>query len=265
MGQLGRTKRMLLSCVVAVLALGVPHSLVTAKPNTKSDAIIVFAAASLSPALQILGPQFTSNTGIVVTLSYAASSQLARQIEAGAPADMFLSADEEWMDYLERRALIQPTTRHDVVGNHLVLVAPSKSHIVLTVSPHFRLAQALGHERLAMGEPLSVPVGRYAKAALISLGVWDQVSDHILPADNARTALMYVEREEAALGIVYGSDAHSSKSARIVATFPDDTHSAIRYPMALTQHAHPNATRWLNYLRGTEARRVFQEQGFTAP
>lgn len=265
MGQRARWKRHLLKFVVAVLALGAPYSLVSAKYSAKTEPVIVFAAASLSPALQILGAQFTTRTGIALTFSYAASSQLARQIESGASADMFISADEAWMDYLEHRDLIQGTTRHDVVGNRLVLVAPTGSNTALAVGPRFPLAQALGQERLAMGDPTVVPLGRYAKAALISLGVWEQVADRILPADNARTALMYVERGEAPLGVVYASDAHASKGVRVVAVFPKDSHPVIRYPMALTSHANPHTTRWLNYLLGAEANAVFQKQGFTAP
>ncbi len=252
----------LLLAAVTISTLIVPRSLtamVPAKPVT------VYAAASLTAVLQVLGPRFTAETGVPVTFSFAASSQLARQIESGAPAEVFVSADEAWMDYLEQRHLIQASSRTDVAGNRLVLIAAANSTLSLKISPHFQLLEAIGTGRLSIGDPLSVPIGRYAKAALTSLGVWVQVADHVLPAENARSALMYVERGEAPLGIVYETDAQSARGVRIIGTFPASTHPPIRYPAALTQQASANANRWLHYLQSTDAAHVFQAQGFIAP
>jgi len=258
-------RRLLLGQMLAVGMVSLLSMGTGTAANVASKSLTIYAAASLSPALQILGPRFSARTGISVIFSYAASSQLAKQIESGAPADIFLSADEAWMDFLEQRNLIQIATRRNIVGNRLVLIAPITSTATISLVPHCRILQALGEGRLATGDPLLVPIGRYAKAALDSLGVWDEVANRILPADNARTALMYVERGEAPLGIVYTTDALSSKSVRIVATFPEATHPPIHYPMALTSRAGPNAALWLDYLRSSEAVSIFQEQGFIAP
>src|SRR5271167_2171823 len=200
-------------------------------------AITVFAAASLTNVLQDLGDAFTSETSIPVRFSFAASSTLARQIENGSPADVFFSADLDWMDYLQARALIQPATRQDMLGNELVLVAPVDSKVTLKIEPHFPLAATLGKGRLATGDPDSVPVGRYAKEALIALGVWDSVSARLVRADSVRAALAFVDRGEASLGIVYATDALVDKSVRLVDEFPAGSHAPIIYPAALTAAA----------------------------
>jgi len=225
--------------------------------------ITVFAAASLTNVLQELADGFTKDSSIAVRFSFAASSALARQIENGSRADVFFSADLEWMDYLQTRNLIQPATRHDVLGNQLVLIAPASSKLTLKIEPHFALAATLGKGRLATGDPDSVPVGRYAQEALAKLGVWDEVSARLVRADSVRSALAFVERGEAALGIVYATDALIDKNVRVVDVFPPDSHVPIIYPAALTIGAKPDAARFLAYIRGPAGGVAFRRYGFT--
>jgi molybdate transport system substrate-binding protein len=228
----------------------------------KSD-LTVFAAASLTNVLQELGDAFTKQFSIPVKFSFAASSTLARQIENGAPADVFFSADLEWMDYLQTRTLIQPESRHDVLGNRLVLIAPADSEIKLKIEPNFRLASALGKGRLATGDPDAVPVGRYAQSALTKLGVWKEVSDRLIRADSVRSAMAFVDRGEAPLGIVYETDALIDKKVHVVDVFPADSHLPIIYPIALTTVAKkPNAAKFVAYLRGPAGDLAFKAYGF---
>ncbi len=224
--------------------------------------IVVFAASSLTDALQELGADFGKSAGIDVKLSFAASSALARQIESGAPADVFFSADADWMDYLQSRKLIQTESRHDLLGNRLVLIAPVASTLNLKIAPRFALAQSLGTGRLATGDPESVPVGRYARAALISLGVWDSVATRIAGAENVRAALVLVDRGEAPLGIVYATDALVDKGVRILDTFPANSHPPITYPIALTVGAKSDASKFAAYLSTPAASKVFARFGF---
>jgi molybdate transport system substrate-binding protein len=225
--------------------------------------ITVFAAASLTNVLQELGDGFTKETAIPVRFSFAASSALARQIENGSPADIFFSADLEWMDYLQTRNLIQRDTRRDLLGNRLVLIAPADSKIKLTIEPHFPLAAALGKGRLASGDPDSVPVGRYAREALTTLGVWNDVADRMVRADSVRSALAFVDRGEAPLGIVYETDALIDKNVRVVDVFPANSHLPIVYPIALTSTAKPDAARFAAYIRGPAGNVAFKAYGFT--
>jgi molybdate transport system substrate-binding protein len=225
--------------------------------------ITVFAAASLTNVLQELGDGFTKETSIPVRFSFAASSALARQIENGSPADIFFSADLEWMDYLQTRNLIQRDTRRDVLGNRLVLIAPADSKIKLTIEPHFPLAAALGKGRLATGDPDSVPVGRYAREALTTLEVWNDVADRMVRADSVRSALAFVDRGEAPLGIVYETDALIDKNVRVVDVFPANSHLPIVYPIALTSMAKPDAARFAAYIRGPAGNVAFKAYGFT--
>lgn len=224
--------------------------------------ITVYGAASLTDSLQRLGAEFTKDTGVPVKLSFAASSALARQIEAGAPADIFVSADAEWMDYLEQRGLIQKSSRHNLLGNRLALVAPADSKLVLKIAPHFALRAALGDQRLATGDPDAVPVGRYAREALTSLGVWGELSDRLVRAENVRSALMFVARGEVPLGIVYETDAKIDPKVRIVDLFPESSHAPIVYPVALTATASKDAARFTAYLRAAPAKVVFESFGF---
>lgn len=224
--------------------------------------ITVFAAASLTNVLQDLGDGFTKDSNIPVRFSFAASSALARQIENGAHADVFFSADMEWMDYLQARNLIQAQTRHDVLGNQLVLIAPVASKISLKIGPHFALAAAVGKGRLATGDPDSVPVGRYAHEALANLGVWDDVAARLVRTDSVRSALAFVDRGEAVLGIVYATDALIDTGVRVIGVFPATSHKPIIYPAALTTGAKADAAKFLAYVRGPAGDLAFKHYAF---
>ena len=244
--------------VLAACLLGMPAF----AADDGKPAITVYAAASLTNVLQELGDEFTKDSSTPVRFSFAASSTLARQIENGSPADIFFSADLEWMDYLQARGLIQPATRHDVLGNELVLIAPTLSKIVLKIQPHFPLAATLGKGRLATGDPDSVPVGRYAREALTNLGVWDEVSPRLVRADNVRSALAFVARGESPLGIVYRTDALIEKKVRIVDTFPTSSHPPILYPAAATAHAAAGARQFVQSLTTRTTQETFRKFGF---
>jgi molybdate transport system substrate-binding protein len=227
-----------------------------------TSGLTVFAASSLTNVMQELSDAYTRATSVPVRLSFAASSALARQIESGARADVFFSADIEWMDYLQRRQLIDDSSRRDVVGNALVLIAPADSKVQLRIAPNFPLARTLGSGRLATGDPDSVPVGKYARSALTTLGVWNHVADRIVRTENVRTALIYVDRGEAALGIVYATDAFVDKKVRVVDTFPANSHPPITYPIATTKVAKPGAAAFVEYVRSSAAAAVFEKHGF---
>jgi molybdate transport system substrate-binding protein len=236
----------------------------TAPPaRAQQDPVTVFAAASLQDALKDIANKFTAETKLTVRFSFAASSALIKQIEQGAPADLFASADLDWMDYAQTKNLIQPQTRVDLLGNKLVVIAPADA-----APPHFALTaesflQAIGTSRLATGEVRSVPVGRYAKAALEKLGFWNAIEPRLAQTESVRAALVLVARGEAALGIVYATDANADPRVKVVAEFPADTHPPIVYPFALTVSARGDApARFLAYLRGPEARQSFEAQGF---
>jgi molybdate transport system substrate-binding protein len=224
--------------------------------------VLVFAASSLTNVVDELGQAFTAQTRVPVKGSYAASSVLAKQIEAGAPADVFFSADTDWVDYVEQRKLLQPGTRRDVVANRLVLIAPLDSQVQLKIAPHFNLAAALGEGKLATGDPDSVPVGKYAKAALEKLGVWDAVSSRIARAENVRAALAFVARGEAPLGIVYETDAKAENRVKVLGVFPEDTHPHITYPIALTAGASADAARFVAFVTSAAGSKIFRKYGF---
>jgi molybdate transport system substrate-binding protein len=228
----------------------------------EARAVLVFAAASLTDALDQVDRAYAARTGVEVKASFAASSLLAKQIEAGAPADVFFSADRESMDYLEQRGLLKPGSRRDLLGNALVLVAPVASTVQLKIATGFDLAGALQGGRLATGDPDSVPVGRYARAALSQLGVWPQLSARLVRAENVRAALEYVARGEAPLGIVYRTDAEAEKRVRLVDTFPADTHPPITYPVALTVQASSASESFMAFLASDAAREIFSRYGF---
>jgi molybdate transport system substrate-binding protein len=247
----------------AVCALAFPSAGLGAEPAKTT--LTVFAAASLTNVLQDLGDAYTRETSVAVKFSFAASSTLARQIEQGAPADIFMSADAQWMNYLQSKQLIQAASRRDVVGNRLVLIAPLDSNVKLKIAPNFPLAEALGNGHLATGDPAAVPVGRYAQAALTRLGVWNQVSDRLVRAESVRSALAFVDRGEAPLGIVYQTDALVDRNVRIVDAFPADSHPPIVYPLALTLKAQPGATAFAAFIAGPAARATFKSYGFLPP
>jgi molybdate transport system substrate-binding protein len=228
-----------------------------------SDRIMVFAAASLTDALQEIGAAYGREQGKRVVFSFAASMTLARQIELSAGADLFIAADTESMDYLEQRNRIAKPSREDLLGNRLVLIAPANANTTLAIAPEMKLAAALRGGRLAMANVESVPAGRYGRAALMALGAWTGVADRLAQGEDVRTALAYVARGEAPLGIVYATDARVEPRVRVVATFPENTHPPIVYPAALTPEAGPDAAQFLAYLRGPQARAVFERAGFT--
>ncbi|MGD0190588.1 MAG: molybdate ABC transporter substrate-binding protein [Rhizomicrobium sp.] len=227
--------------------------------------ITVFAAASLTDALGEIGKSWQVQSGHTVAFSFAASSVLARQLDASGGADMFLSADGDWMNDVDSHNLIQRDTRKDLLGNRLVLIEPAGRAVSLRIAPHFDLLGALGGGRLAIASPDSVPAGKYGKAALINLGVWDSVADHLAPGENVRVTLAYVARGDTPFGIVYTTDALSEPRVRIVGTFPDASHPPIVYPVALMKDARPLARDFLRYLESPHARGVFLKDGFIVP
>ena len=224
---------------------------------------LVFAAASLTDVLTKIGADYEAATGKHVTFSFAGSSVLARQIEAGSPADMFISADEAWMDHLATRDLIAADTRTDLLGNRLVLIAPAGSDATLTIAEGFPLVAALNGGRLAIADPDAVPAGKYARMALTSLNVWSDLTGHLAQAENVRIALAYVARGETPFGIVYETDAKSQPKVRIVDVFPEATHPPITYPAALLKTAGPEASVFLAYLKSDAATAAFAAAGFT--
>jgi len=249
---------LLLSLVFGFLA--VPFLATT----TQAAEVTVFAAASLKNALDDAAKAYESKSGDKIVVSYAASSALAKQIESGAPADIFFSADLDWIDYLQEKKLIDVASRHSLLGNTLVLIAPNNSTVSLTIEKNFPLLQALGRDgKLAMASVDSVPAGKYGKASLTYLGVWDAVAPRVVQAENVRAALAFVAKSEAALGIVYGTDAKSEPAVRVVGTFPEDSHPKIVYPVAVLASAKPEARKFLDFLLSPEAAPAFEAQGFS--
>lgn len=249
-------RRVLAAIVLAACAFG--FSVRAQEPVT------IFAAASLKTALDDISAAWSEETGKATNISYAGSSALARQIEEGAPADVFISADLDWMAYLSERGLIDTASERQLLGNRIVLVAPADSTVELAIVPDFDLVGALGDGRLAMANVEAVPAGRYGKAALETLGVWDSVSDKVAQAENVRAALQLVALGEAPLGIVYQTDATAEPRVRVVATFPKDSHEPIIYPAArIAGSGNADAGAFLDYLQGDAARAIFEDQGFT--
>ncbi len=237
--------------------------LAVASPAAMAAGVTVFAAASLKEAMDEQATRFEASTGSKVIVSYGASSALARQIEAGAPADVFISADLAWMDYLDRRHLVARSARFDLLSNTLVLIAPSASSSKLRIGPHFALAAALGTEKLAMADPDSVPAGKYGKSALEKLGVWQSVEKQVVRAENVRAALALVSRGEAPFGIVYKTDALADRGVKVVDTFPPDSYPPVVYPAAVVAASKSPAARpLLDYLRAAQARSVWEKYGF---
>ena len=252
-----RSARFLLAFAMLLCAATAPAAAGTRGPVT------VFAAASLTDALKKVADAYEARTGVAVALSFAGSSVLAKQIDASGGADVFISADTDWMDYLEKRGRIVPATRTKLLGNRLVLIAPKRTPVAIAIAPRFPLLKALGGGRLAVADTASVPAGRYAREALTALGVWDAVSPHLAQAENVRVALAYVARGEAPLGIVYKTDALIEPAVTIVGTFPDSSHAPIVYPTALVKGARPGAAAFLRFLTRKPARALFERAGFT--
>ena len=245
--------------LAAVLLVLLPVSAV----SQSRDSVTVLAAASLTNAMQDIGKAYEAASGRRVVFSFAGSMTLAKQIEASAGADIFISADAESMDYLDQKNLIARPTRSNLFGNSLVLIAPAESKIALSISPGFDLAGALRGGRLAVANTETVPAGRYAREALVKLGVWDRVKAQLAQGEDVRGTLAYVARGEAPLGVVYATDAKIEHRVRIVGTFPADTHAPIVYPGALTKDAKPGAEAFLAYLKGPAASAILQREGFT--
>jgi molybdate transport system substrate-binding protein len=260
MSGLGMHRRSIVSGMAAFAAV----TAVQRYAEAQSPDIVVFAAASLKNVLDVVAEGFQRNTGKRVTVSYAASSALAVQIATVAPADLFISADPEWMDYLEQRNRIKPWSRTNLLGNKLVLIAPATNRTLrLAIEPGFPLSNALGDGRLAMADPASVPAGMYGKAALMNLGVWPAVESRVIAAENVRAALLLVARGEADLGIVYATDAAVDPGVRVIGTLPSETHPQIIYQVALTAASeNPGAAALLVYLRCVQARSQFRKAGF---
>jgi molybdate transport system substrate-binding protein len=248
--------RLLSAALTAILASTI---------QAPAPSVLIFAASSLKTALDAMAEPIRQSTGVAIKVSYASSAVLARQIEEGAPAELFISADADWMDYVDTRGLIKKDTRVDLLGNSLVLVAPAGKQVALTIAPGFNLAGALGAGRLAIGEPTSVPAGKYAKAALTSLGVWASVEKKLLPAENVRAALTLVSGGDAPLGIVYATDALADPGVAVIGVFPASSHPAIVYPGAVVTRGGADAMKVLAFLKSPAAMATFHKFGFANP
>jgi molybdate transport system substrate-binding protein len=243
-------------------AVGALIAVIASAAIAQPAPLTVFAAASLKNALDDVDTAYTAQNHVAVHASYAASSALARQIEQGAPADAFISADADWMDYVAKKQLIVAASRRDLLTNHLALIAPAPSSVRLTIRKGFPLAAALGDGRMAIAGP-EVPAGRYGRASLETLGVWDSVKDHLAPAENVRGALAFVAQGESPLGIVYDTDAKSEPKVKIVGLFPDDSHPRIVYPAALVAASNnAGGAGYLAFLQGPQASAIFKRYGF---
>jgi molybdate transport system substrate-binding protein len=253
------------STVLSALVAVVIASGTMGRPRAQ-EAVTVFAAASLTDALRALGQQWAARGNSAPRFSFAASSTLARQIEQGAPADLFMSADEAWANYLQERDLLVNATRASPIGNALVLIAPADAARPVAIARGTDLVALLGTDgRMATGDPAHVPVGRYAQAALTWMGQWEAIAPRLARADNVRAALLLVERGEAPFGIVYATDAIASRGVRVAGTFPAESHEPITYPFALTRRAedHAEARALLAFLTGPEANPTWQRFGFS--
>lgn len=250
-----------------LLTPALPHALAQdakAPAAAQDKSLTIFAAASMKNALDEVNAAYTAKFGTKVVASYAASSALAKQLEQGAPADVFISADTDWMDYSLGKKTISEPSRVNLLGNKIVLIAPkdSKTETVL-IGPGFDLAKLAGDGRIATGDVKAVPVGKYAKAALEKLGAWQAAEPKFAMAESVRAALALVSRGEATLGIVYETDAKVDSGVKIVGAFPADSHSPIIYPVAATAAAKADATRYLGFLRSAAAKSIFEKYGFT--
>lgn len=248
------------------LAAAAATALIAPQASFAQDrSLVIFAAASLKNALDEAAANWAKATNKPAPkISYAASNTLAKQIEQGAPADLFMSADLDWMDFVAGENLIRPDTRINLLSNRIVLIAPKDSTLAINVASGLDLSAALGGGRLAMGNVDAVPAGKYGKAALAKLGAWERVKDKIAQAESVRAALILVSRGEAPLGLVYATDAAADPAVKIVGAFPDDSHPPIIYPVAITKESsNADAAQFLSYLRSGAARGAFEKQGFT--
>ncbi len=257
--------RRYLAMALAGIVLAGPLSLAAQAQKTDTTTVTIFAAASLKTALDSAAAAYEKSTGNKAVISYAGSSALAKQIEQGAPADIFISADLDWMDYVAKAKLIDDATRSNLLGNTLVLVAPASSTATLKIAKDFGLAAALGDGKLAMANVKSVPAGKYGSAALKKLGVWDAVEPKVAQADNVRAALALVATGEAPFGVVYQTDATAEPKVKVVDTFPEDSHAPIIYPIAViaASKSADAAKAFIAYLKSADAQAIFTKQGFT--
>jgi molybdate transport system substrate-binding protein len=252
------------NAILAALAAALVVAALPLSAQAQDKSITVFAAASMKNALDDVDAAFTKQSGTKVVASYDASSALMKQIEGGAPADVFVSADLKWMDYGSQKKLIKDDTRVNLLGNELVLIAPKDSKIdKVTIAPGMDIAKLAGDGRITTGDVQAVPVGIYAKAALEKLGLWASIEPKMAMAANVRAALVLVARGEASLGIVYSTDAKVEPGVKVVAVFPESSHDPIIYPVAATVNAKPDATPYLTFLRSAAAKEVFEKYGFT--
>jgi molybdate transport system substrate-binding protein len=250
--------------VKILFALAIAGSVASSPASAEEKGLTVFAAASMKNALDDINAVYTAKTGVKIVASYAASSVLAKQIDQGAPADVFLSADTDWMDYAAKQKTINTETRTNLLGNSIVLIAPRDSPIdKVAIASGFDLAKLAGSGRIATGDVNSVPVGKYAKAALEKLGAWEAAAPKFAMAESVRAALTLVARGEASLGIVYATDAKVEPEVKIVGTFPADSHPPIIYPVAATTSAGSGASAYLAFLRSSAAKTIFEKYGFT--
>lgn len=256
--------RVFCTVVMMIMTVGLPAAVAGAEGQDRGSkgAITVFAASSATDCLNAIAKAYEASRGVKVRLNLASSSVLARQIEQGAQCDVFLSADLQWMDYLAQRTNIQAVTRHNLLGNRLVIVTPANRPLDVKMARTFDLPKSFAG-RLAVGDPEHVPAGRYAKEALQNMGWWEGLKDRLAPAENVRTALLLVERGETDAGIVYSTDARVSKAVTVAGEFPEDAHKPICYPVALCVGAKPKAREFLDYLAGKEATAVWTAAGFT--
>lgn len=258
-----QARRRLNNAGAAAVAASFAFAVLVAPVQAQEDSVTVFAAASLQTAIDGIAVAWEAETGGALVVSYAATSALARQIEQGAPADVFLSADITWMDYLAERGLIRPETRIDLLANRLVLVAPASALEPVAIVPGLDLGEMLGDGRLALADTDAVPAGRYARAALQFLGLWDDVAGRLAPADNVRAALAFVSRRETPLGIVYLTDAAADPDVDAIGLFPETSHPPIVYPAAVVAGCDKeSAAAFVEWLTSPAARCLFAAEGF---
>jgi molybdate transport system substrate-binding protein len=258
-------KKVVSGLIGFLLAAAVSWGWASTPAAAQGKETVVFAAASLKDALNDINAHWQKDTGKKASISYASSGILAKQIVQGAPADIFISADIANMDLVQKRGLVKAGTRSNLLGNKLVLVAEKDSKIApIQIAHGFDLAKLLGSGRLAMGDVMSVPAGKYGKAALQSLGVWPSVESKVAQAENVRAALLLVSRGEAPLGVVYATDAAADPNVKVIGIFPESSHPPIIYPAALTATSRsPDAAAFLAYLKSSKAKPLFEKQGFT--
>lgn len=258
------TRRSFIKVLTAAAVVLAGLSAMPLKPASAADKVVVFAAASLKNALDNVNAAWKAETGKEATISYAASSALAKQIESAAPADIFISADLQWMKYLSDKKLIKPGSEIELLGNRIVLIAPKDSKAEIAIAPGFDLAALLGDGKLAMADVKAVPAGKYGKAALEKLGAWASVEGKVAQAENVRATLKLVSIGEAALGIVYQTDANAEPGVKVIGTFPADTHEPIVYPVGLTMESkNADAEAFVKFLQSAKAKELFEAEGFT--